>query len=84
MLAVEVLAVRLGIPLVIKFVVIYTIVVTVLTVSNPSMNNATRSVFLHGTVVDLMRRDWMSAYLRYPRSYMLFFFLRRVGLIRRL
>ena len=71
-LEVAVLAVRLGTPPVRKFAVMSAIVVTVLTVSPQSMNNATRSIFLHVTVVDPMRRDWMSENLRYPRSSMLF------------
>ena len=71
-LAVEVLAVRLGTLPVHKFAVISAIVVTVLTIFPLSMNNATRSIYLHVTVVDPMRRDWMLAYLRYPRSSMLF------------
>ena len=72
MLAVEVLVVKLGTPHVRKFAVMFAIVVTVMTVSPPSMNNATRSIFLHVTVVDPMISDWMSAYLRYLRSSMSF------------
>ena len=72
-LAVEVLSVRLGIMPVCKFAVMSSIVVTVLAVSPPSTNNATRSISLHVTVVDPMRRDWMSA-------SMSFFLLCCVGL----
>ena len=46
MIAVAVLAVRLGAPPVNKFAVMSAIVVKVLTVSPPSMKNSTRSIFL--------------------------------------
>ena len=71
-LAVEVLVVKIVTPPVLKFVVMSAIVVTVLIVSPPSMNNATRSIFLHVTVVDPMRSVWMLAYLRYLRASLMF------------
>ena len=61
-IVVEVLVLELGKPSVRRFAAMSVIMVNVLTVSPPSMNNAARSIFLQVTVVDPMRSDWMSMY----------------------